>query len=121
MNIEQAHELLKWISTGLICASLICIAVHLFTKDSKEDLSLKFMWATLILACLAMPFLLGKGALAAKLLPQCPNCTQAVSSAYCPDCGWATIEEPAPVCPGCGAECTTAFCGECGAPMNQEG
>ena len=88
MTVETAHEILRWATAGLAGAIVLCLVADLILRESVKKTGLKFIWAALIFACLALPTALVMGVLESKMLPQCPNCEQSVSSAYCPDCGW---------------------------------
>lgn len=128
MDLLTARTALSVVSL-LIAAVLVVLAfvssfnLHMAKHENRdvERARRNVRYATTTLFCLFGAAMAAILVINIKLTPQCPNCEKAVSSAYCPDCGWHSSMDTEAGCPACGAEWDSAFCGDCGSSMSKDG
>jgi len=118
MELSTDTEILNW--TRACTVTAMFLLVFLGSLTSTKETWNRIVTVTAVLAVLLLFVSVGKTMVDKKLLPECPHCEKAVSSAYCPDCGWDSGMDTEYGCPTCGAEWDTTFCGDCGSSMNKE-
>lgn len=109
--MEIAFEVCKWLSLALPITALILFVLHLVVRACSERDGIALLGATFICLVLTIPVLFAAHMLKTSLLPQCPTCNKAVSTEYCPDCGWeANLTSPT---------ITTHHCTHCNHPFGE--